>query len=121
MISFIVNANIKPGLEQELKDAVAATADFISEHEPDFATYAHFEDGNQVTFVNLASDSDALAAHFAAAPNNAAGPAMMGAIEVTSVDIYGDLSPEVEAMVAGMNPRRRTPAIGTFDRRLQAS
>lgn len=39
----------------------------------------------------------------------------MEALEITSAEIYEDLSPEVEAMVQGM---RRTAQSGTFDRTL---
>jgi hypothetical protein len=34
---------------------------------------------------------------------------MMAALEVTAVEIYGELTPDVEAMVAGMNPTRFVP------------
>jgi hypothetical protein len=90
-----------------------------SAQEPDFATYTHFsEDGGAVTFVNLASDSAALAKHFAVAGDNPATPQMMATLELTDVEIYGELTPDVEAMVAGMNPTRYIPNVGTFDRRL---
>jgi len=117
MITFIVHANVKPGQVETLKKALTATADFISANEPGFANYSYFnEDDTQVTFINLINDSAALASHFAIAPQNEAGPAMMGALEITGAEIYGDLSPEVEAMVKGMKPLRRTAQSGTFDR-----
>lgn len=43
------------------------------------------------------------------AGDNPATPAMMAALEVTAVEIYGELTPDVEAMVAGMNPTRFVP------------
>lgn len=54
----------------------------------------------------------------ALAPQNEARPAMMGALEITSVEIYGELSPEVEMIVAGMKPLRRTAQIGTFEKKV---
>lgn len=119
MITFIVHTDIKPGAEAQLQDAVARTTRFIAEHQPDFATYVHYDvDAGTAFFVNIVSDSDALAAHFALAPSNPAHPEMVAACEVTDVQICGDLSPEVEQLVAGMNPRRITFDGGTFDRRV---
>ena len=119
MITFIVRANIKEGLEAQLRGAMQSISATASAQEPDFATYTHFsEDGRAVTFVNLASDSAALAEHFAIAGDNPATPQMMATLELTDVEIYGELTPDVEAMVAGMNPTRYIPNVGTFDRRL---
>ena len=119
MITFIVRANIKEDKEDELRDAMQAISATASTKEPDFATYTHVSaDGSQVTFVNLASDSAALGEHFAVAGENPATPLMMAALELTDVEIFGELTPEVEAMVAGMNPTRYIPDVGTFDRRL---
>ena len=117
MITFIVKANVKAGQAETLKEALTATAAFISDNEPSFATYSFFNgDDSQVTFINLISDSAAFAHHFAIAPQNAAAPAMMGALEITSTEIYGELTSEIEAMVQRMNPVRRTAQSGTFDR-----
>ena len=122
MITFIVHANINDGLEDQLEEAMQTITTVAAAKEPDFATYTHFADDKRtVTFVNLASDSAALGAHFAVAGNNPATPAMMAALEVTAVEIYGELTPDVEAMVAGMNPTRFLPDIGTFDRRLASA
>ncbi len=122
MITFIVRANVKQGLQDQLRDAMQAISATASTKEPGFATYTHFsEGGDTVTFVNLASDSAALAAHFAVAGENPATPQMMEALELTGVEIYGELTPDVEAMVAGMKPTRYIPDLGTFDRRLAAS
>ena len=119
MITFIVRANVKPGLTETLKEALMETAAFISANEPEFANYAYFSaDDTQVTFINLTNNSAALANHFAIASQNEAGPAVMAALEITSTEIYGELAPEVEAMVQGMKPLRRTPQYGTFDRTL---
>ena len=119
MITFIVHANIKPGATDQLQDAVARTTGYIAEHEPDWATYVSYDlDAGTAYFVNLVSDSDALITHFALASNNPAHPEMMAACEVTSVEICGNLSPEAEDAVAGMNPRRRGFDGGTFDRRI---
>lgn len=122
MITFIVHANINDGLEDQLEEAMQTITKVASTEEPDFATYTHFAaDRRSVTFVNLASDSAALGAHFAVAGDNPATAPMMEALEVTGVEIYGELTPDVEAMVAGMNPTRFVPDIGTFDRRLAAA
>ena len=119
MITFIVNANIKPGATAELQDAVARTADYIAEHAPGWATYVSYDlDAGTAYFVNIVNDSDALTTHFALAADNPAHPEMMAACEVTSVEICGNLSPEAEATVAAMNPHRREFDGGTFDRRI---
>ena len=119
MITFIVKANVKSGQTATLTEALLATAAYISTNEPEFANYSYFgEDESQVTFINLINDSAAFASHFALAPQNEAGAAVMGALDITSVEIYGELSPEVEAMVQGMNPLRRTAQSGTFDRQI---
>ena len=120
MITFIVHADIKPGATDRFQDAVYRTTRFIAEHEPDFASYVHYDlDASQAFFVNVVSDSDALALHFALAPDNEAHPEMMSACDVTSVQICGDLAPEVEQLVAAMNPQRLTFHDGTFGRRVQ--
>ena len=122
MITFIVHADIKDGLQDQLREAMQAITATASTAEPDFATYTHFSsDGDSVTFVNLASSSAALGEHFAVAGQNPATPLMMEALQVTDVEIYGELTPEVEALVAGMNPTRYIPDLGTFDRRLAAA
>lgn len=122
MITFIVRANIKEGREGQLREAMQSISAKASTSEPDFATYTHFSpDSAQVTFVNLASDSAALAEHFAIAAESPATPLMMEALELTDVEIFGEMTPEVEAMVAGMNPTRHVPDLGTFDRRLAAT
>jgi hypothetical protein len=122
MITFIVHANISDGLEDQLEEAMQTITNVASTNEPDFAIYTHFaSDRHSVTFINLASDSAALGAHFAAAGDNPATAPMMEALEVTAVEIYGELTPDVEAMVAGMNPARFVPDIGTFDRRLASA
>ncbi|MCA9921539.1 MAG: hypothetical protein KC419_11165 [Anaerolineales bacterium] len=119
MITFIVKANVKSGQTETLKRALIETAAFISANEPDFANYSYFnDDESQVTFINLVTDSAALGKHFQLSPQNTAMPTVMGALEVTSTEIYGDLSPEVEAIVQGMKPLRRTAQSGTFDRQI---
>lgn len=68
-----------------------------STKEPDFATYTDVSvDASQVTFVSLASDSAALGEHFAVAGDNPATPRVMAALDVTDVEIFGELTPEVE-------------------------
>lgn len=119
MITFIVNADIKPGAADRLQDAVARTTEYIAEHEPGWATYVSYDlDLGTAHFVNIVTDSDALTTHFALAAGNPAHPEMMAACEITSVEICGNLSPEAEAAVAGMNPHRRTFDGGTFERRI---
>lgn len=121
MITFIVHADIKPGATDQFQDAVTRTTRFIGDHEPDWATFASYDlDAGTAYFVNVVSDSEALVRHFALASDNPAHPEMMAACEVTSVEISGNLSPEAEAAVAGMNPRRRTFDDGTHDRRVAA-
>ena len=117
MITFIVKANVKSGQTATLKEALLATAAFISANEPGFANYAYFnEDETQVTFINIINDSAAFTHHFAISSQNEAGPATMGSLEITGAEIYGELSSEAEAIVAGMKPLRRTAQSGTFDR-----
>ena len=119
MITFIVKATVKPGQVETLKNGLAATAAFISANEPGFASYAYFSANDaQITFINLANDAAALVHHFAMAPNNKSGPSVMGALEITSVEIYGALSAEANALVQGMNPLRYHAQSGTFDRTL---
>ena len=118
MIIFIVDATVKSGLASALQAQLEKTTRRIARNEPNYALYTYFNsDQTAVTFINMASDSDALAHHFAQAKLDPEGQKQLNScIEVTSMKLYGQLSPEVETTVAGMNPQRFVPDSGTFDR-----
>ena len=118
MIIFIVDANVKAGLAGTLRTQLEKTTANIAQNEPNYALYTYFnEDQTTVTFINMASDSDALANHFAQAKLDPEGQKQLnGCIEITSMKLFGQLSTEVEAMVATMPLQRIVPDSGTFDR-----
>ena len=65
MIIFIVEATVKAGLANTLQTQLEKTTSHIAENEPNYALYTYFSsDQTTVTFINIASDSDALANHF---------------------------------------------------------
>ncbi len=118
MIVFIVEAAVKPGLAGALQTQLEKTTGNIAANEPNYALYTYFNsDKTAVTFINIASDSNTLADHFAQAKLDPEGQKQLNScIEITSMKLYGQLSPEVEAMVAGINSQRFIPDSGTFDR-----
>ena len=120
MIFFVVEATVKPGLASTLQDQLEKTTEKIAQNEPNYALYSYFNsDQTKVTFINVASDSDALAQHFAQAKNDPEGQQILNScIEITTMKLYGHLSSDVEAMVQAMKPQRFVPDSGTFDRLL---
>ena len=120
MIIFMVEAKVKSGMANALQTQMEKTTENIAQNEPNYALYTYFNsDQTVVTFINIASDSDALAYHFAQAKLDPEGQKQLfSCIDVTSMKLFGQLTPEVEAMVAGMNPKRFVPDSGTFDRML---
>ena len=122
MIVFIVDAKVKAGLADDLQKQPAKTTANIAQNEPNYALYTYFNsDQTSVTFINMASDSDALANHFAQAKLDAEGQKRLNScIEIASMKLFGQLSPEVEAMVASMPLQRLVPDSGTFNRILVA-
>lgn len=120
MIIFMVEANVKAGLADDLQSQLEKTTANIAQNEPNYGLYTHFnDDKTAVVFINMASDSDALAHHFAQAKNDPEGQKRLNScIEITSMKLFGQLSPDVEAMVANMPLQRFVPESGTFDRTL---
>ena len=118
MIIFMVDANVKAGLVGTLQTQLEKTTANIAQNEPNYALYTYFnKDQTTVTFINMASDSDALANHFAQAKLDPEGQKQLNScIEFTSMKLYGQLSIEVEEMVANMPLQRIVPDSGTFDR-----
>ena len=120
MIIFMVEANVKAGLAGVLQTQLEKTTANIAQNEPDYGLYTYFNDDKTiVTFINMASDSDALANHFAQAKNDPEGQKQLNScIEITSMKLFGQLTPEVELMVSNMPLKHFVPDSGTFDRTL---
>ena len=118
MIIFMVEANVKTGFADDLQTQLEKTTANIAHSEPNYALYTYFNsDQTTVTFINVASDSDALAHHFSQAKLDPEGQKQLNScIDITSMKLFGQLSPKVEAMVASMPLQRLVPDSGTFDR-----
>jgi len=122
VLIFIIKANVLPGQVEVLQRQMEETTARINQNEPGYALYLHFNpDQTIVTFVNLATDTDALANHFAEASKYPeASQRLFSSIQIVSVNVYGNLTPEAEALlrpiVSPINLEYIAPQSGTFDR-----
>jgi hypothetical protein len=118
MIIFQVEAKVKPGHEATFEDQLEKTTALIAQNEPNYALYSYLNsDQSQATFFNIATDAEALANHFMEAGNDPEGQKrLMSCLEITSVQLYGTLSVELEEKLKPMGAQFFKPHSGTFDR-----
>ncbi len=118
MIIFQVEANVKPDQVDTFEDQIVKTTALIAQKEPNYTLYSYFDRGNlTATFFNIAADNEALANHFVEAGNDPEGQQrLMSSVEITSVKLYGNLSPELKEKLKPMGAQFFEPHSGIFDR-----
>jgi len=118
MIIFQVEAKVKPGQEATFEDQLEKTTALIAQNEPNYALYSYLNsDKSEATFFNITANSEALANHFVEAGNDPEGQKrLMSCVEIISVQLYGNLSAELEENLKPMGAQFLKPHSGTFDR-----
>ena len=118
MIIFQVEATVKPDQVDTFADQIVKTTHLIAQNEPNYTLYTYFDRATlTATFFNIAADNEALAYHFAEAGNDPEGQKrLMGSVEITSVKLYGKLSPELKEKLKPMGAQFFEPHSGIFDR-----
>lgn len=88
-------------------------------NEPAYASFAYLtDDETQVTFMNVFSDPEAMADHFALVGEIDGLARLMGTIEITGRQVYGDLTPALVEKVTGADGTMDGALSGTFDRQV---
>ena len=118
MIIFQVEANVKPDQVDTFEDQIVKTTALIAQNEPNYTLYSYFDrDTLTATFFNIATDNEALANHFVEAGNDPDGQRrLMSTVEIISVKLYGNLSPDLKEKLKPMGAQFFEPHSGIFDR-----
>jgi quinol monooxygenase YgiN len=89
---YVDTSEVREGALGQLREAIAALAGFVEEHEPELISYSVYfsEDGRRMTVVHVHADRASLDHHM-----EVAGPrfaAFADLVRLSSIHIYGDPS-----------------------------
>ncbi|GAA4286687.1 putative quinol monooxygenase [Georgenia daeguensis] len=111
-VVYVDRSEIVEGKLEELKAALRELAALVEAEEPGLVSYQVFldEDERHVSVLHVHRDADSLARHAAVAGPSFAS--FVGLVELSRIDLYGDVGPE---LVERMRDKARLLGTGTVE------
>ncbi len=122
MIFSNICATIKPGQVADLKEGIAQVLDFAQENEPGYAVFANIDaDEKEITFFNVFSDAETMQTHYAQISVIPGFGQIVASMDIIRREIFGDLTPDLQAQAAGENLTHRETTFGMNNRKIVPS